>query len=130
MLESGQCHAADCCIRIEQAAGVRVVKDHRLPVAGPAQIQFDAPDPGIGRRVKGRQGVFEPAAVVVFAAVGDDAAGSEAMGRGRRTRPSTVDPVDQSVEHPFDPFFHPRVSIQTVIHGGIKKPLPMRWFGV
>jgi hypothetical protein len=121
MFDGGQRHVADPCVFIEEAAGVRVVKYHRNQVTGPAKIQFDAPDPGIDRRVKRRQGIFESAVVIVLTAVGDDAAGSEKTSRGCRSGPPTEDPIDQAVENPFDPFFHPCFSIQVMIHDGIKK---------
>jgi hypothetical protein len=105
----------------EQAAGVRVVEHHRHPITGPAQIQLDTPDTGVDRRVERFQGVFVSAMVVVFTAVGDDAAGSEKMRRWCRSGPSAIDPVDQAVENPFDLFFHLCASVQITIHDRIKK---------
>jgi transcriptional regulator with XRE-family HTH domain len=109
----------DSDLGAKQATGVRVVKHHGDQVARPAHIQFDAPDPGVCRRIKGRQGVFESTAVVVLTAVGNDATGSEQGGRGSRTGPAATDRVDQAVKNALDPFFHPYLLIPHKIHSRI-----------
>ena len=114
-----QRHVSDTDVFVEQPAGIRVVEHHRNPVAGPAHIQLNAPDPCIERCVKCRQGVFKPVVVIVLTAVRDDATGLETMGRRRRTGPSTIDPVHQPVENPFGPFFHPWFAFRC----GIQKSL-------
>jgi hypothetical protein len=90
---------------------------HGPPVAGPAHIELDAPYTGIDRRVKGRQGVFNAARIVVFTTVGNEAAGFEKRVRGDRTGPSTTDLVHRPMKNRLGLFFDPYFRFPVAPHG-------------
>ena len=57
---------------LEYSREIVVVKDHWLEVAGPADVEFYAPYPGLDSRVKSLEGIFQNCQIVVLSTVGND----------------------------------------------------------
>jgi hypothetical protein len=79
-----------------------VVDHDRHEVAGPADVELDPPHPLRQRGIEGGQGVFQDAAALVRAAVGDDAAVFELDGTRIRLGHPGVDPVDGRQQQVFE----------------------------
>ncbi|VTR67636.1 hypothetical protein DESC_610219 [Desulfosarcina cetonica] len=125
-LENVQRHPGDRHGFPVEALGIRVVKNHRHLITCPAHVQFDAPDTAFDGRIKGRQGVLQAGAVVVFTAMGDDAAGAQTVGGRNRTRPAAQPFIDPAVKVGLDPFRGVKAGLG---HAETKKnPLPCRRF--
>ena len=105
-LQRGQRVLRDREFVSEHAGQVRIVRNHRLQIAAPAQIGFQAPDARVEQSVEGGQGVLEHAARIAITAMSDDAAGIELLADGTACRQAGDERFGRVQHHAIEPGGH------------------------